>query len=419
MTLHLLVCCLLAAAVPAREVLRIPEAGRDATAGNNQRKIVTTGPVSVLGYVTSGGEVAVARWSGRGRPEVVRLSRPGIRAGLVALAAAGEVVHAVWVDYGTVGHVWYTARTPSGWQEGRKISPGPPYAGFPAIAVDASGVHVVWYGVRPGELTRHGAVYEILYTRGQGGRWSRPEVISPGLPDALNPALALSSDGTLHAAWYQFDGRWYRATYRARREGWQPPEFASGPGFDAYGVALDVGPDGTVHLVWERRERGGPQIAYARRSGRWTREEILGSGERPVVAVSSGTVYVAWESDGGIHARARTTRWSDPVRLGPGSHPTLAPGPPPLIAWTRPEGRGYAVVVASLAPAPSGVSGEVVVAVLLIAGALWLGWRLFRQHPSFRARAVRPGRAPKGKGRGGGRPGSEERGLCRSDGRSR
>ena len=317
MTLHLLACCLLAAAVPAWEVLRIPEAGRDATAGNNQRKIVTPGPVSVLGYVTSRGEVTVVHWSDRGRPEVVRLSRPGIRAGLVALAAAGEVVHAAWVDYGTVGHVWYAARTPSGWEEGRKISPGPTYAGFPAIAGGSSEVHVVWYGVRPGGPTRHGAVYEILYTRGRGGRWSRPEVISPGLPDALNPALALGPDGTLHAAWYQFDGRWYRAVYRARRGEWHPPEIASGPGFDAYGVALDVGPDGTVHLVWERRERKGPHVAYVRRSpdGRWSRAELLGRGERPVAAVSSGAVYVAWESDGGIYVRTRTTQWGEPCLL--------------------------------------------------------------------------------------------------------
>lgn len=378
-TLHLLACCLLAAAVPAREVLRIPDAAPDATAGNNQRKLVAAGPAFALGYVTSRGEVAVARWSSRGRPEVVRLSRPGIRAGLVALAASGDTVHAAWVDYETVGHVWYAARPPFGWRGGRKISPGPTYAGFPAIATDASGVHVVWYGVRPGKLTRHGAVYEILYVRGQGGRWSRPEVISPGLPDALNPALALGPDRTLHAAWYQFDGRWYRAISRTRRGGWQPPEFASGPGADAYSVALDVGPDGAVHLVWERREQEGPRVAYARRSrdGRWGQEEILGAGERPVVAATSSTVFVAWESAGEVHVRARTTRWGDPVRLGPGSNPTL--GPAPLIAWTQPAGGGYVVVVASLAPAPTGVSGEGVVVILLTAGVLWGVWRLFRR----------------------------------------
>ncbi|MDR5682411.1 MAG: sialidase family protein [Armatimonadota bacterium] len=339
---------------------RILGASQDATAANNQRKIAQTSEGLYLAYVAPEDgvdQVFVARSTDGGRRWIreARLSRRGIRASLPAVAAdrAGRV-HAVWVDYETVGHVWYAVRGAGGWSGHTKLSLGPDYAGFPAVAAASDGVHVVWYGVRPGETTRHGAIYEILHTRSVPGGWSRPALLSAGFPDSLNPALE-AAGGVLQAAWYQFDGQRYRVHHATWREGrWESPALVSQPGHDAYGVALAVEPDGTAHLVWERRDRAGPFVTYARLSlGALVAEETVSAeaGEAPTVAVGADrTVYVAWISKDRVLLRRREGRWRPIQSLGPGAHPTLYAASEVWLAWTRAAGGTSEIVAGPVSP---------------------------------------------------------------------
>lgn len=326
-----------------------------ATEGNGQPNLARTPDGTLfLIYAASTDDsdadrVVVARSDDSGETwvEEARLSRPEIRAGLATIAAdVGGVVHAAWVDYETVGHVWYAVREEGAWSDGAKISPGPHYAGFPALAAAEDLVHVLWYSAPPDDDRRHGARYEIRHTTRTEGDWTDPFLISVGSLDALNPAAALGPDGAVHAAWFQIAQESYRAQHAVLERGkWTLPRAISAPDIDTIGVALAAAPDGSIHLVWQ--EGAGIQHAM-QRDGIWSEPvSISASGARePVVATDDvGGVFAAWSRDGRVEtATYGQGDWQEPQSLGPGAHPTLLGGDEVRVAWTREAGEGYEIV---------------------------------------------------------------------------
>ncbi|MCS7235004.1 MAG: hypothetical protein RMM30_03385 [Armatimonadota bacterium] len=363
----------------------IPGAAEDATAGNHQEKWVQVGGglfLAVSLQAPGGPQVAALRVFSHGHWAVDgRLGRAGVRSSLGGLSASPDGrVHAVWVDYAGPGHVWYAERGPWGWSPGRQLSPGPRYAGFPSVAAGVAGVHVLWYAVRPSELTRHGAAYEVVHTwRSQGG-WSAPQVVSWGLPDALNPSAAAVAE-SVHAAWYQWDQDRYRVQHaRWHRGRWHPSEPISPPDEDASGVSLEGAEDGGLHAVWVARTRAGPVVLYRRRSanGRWGPIDRLGPGDHPVVAESQRSVFVAWSHGGRIRLRVgREGRWGPLVDLGTGEHPALSSTSPVYVAYTRRTPTGWEVVVSMVSASRDGRWGAGWW-LPLAAGVAYLLWRVRR-----------------------------------------
>lgn len=202
----------------------------------------------------------------------------------VALFPDGSL-HLVWTEYAPIGTVMYGERRGGRWSTPLTLSASGVYAGVPVVAALAGRPHVLWYGIlpeRPEIRTRHGSIYEILFTR-RAERWRIPISISAGPPDSINPALAAAA-GLLHAAWYQFDGRVYQIRYARFTGRWGPPEYlTAGPG-EHTRVALAA--DGTdVYLVWEEQVRRRQVISLR-----------LGRGSGPMVALRGATAYVAWTS---------------------------------------------------------------------------------------------------------------------------
>jgi len=122
--------------------------------------------------------------------------------------------------------------------------------------------------------------------------------------------LAAGPDGTLYAAWTEYEGplRVRRAEDGGKR--WSESVTVAG-GADARparGPALAVGPDGRVHLAWTVGEAADADIHYAFSDdgGRaWSDprhpETTSGHADAPkLVVASDGTVHAAWmESPGG------------------------------------------------------------------------------------------------------------------------
>ncbi len=307
-----------------------------------------------------------------------------------------NAVYLAWTQYdGGIGKVYYARFDGQRWTPPQKISPGDAYAGIPALVVDPKGqVDVVWYGIRnqaPTVQTRHGSLYEILYTTLAGGRWSEPILISPGIPDSINPALALDSRGRLHSAWYQFDLRSYQVRHSELDRTWTQPEQIS-RGEDASSVAMAVGRDDAIYLVWERHESAGTRIFFATRDQRWSEQQALSTAGKaaddPSIAVDArGRVYVAWASEGQIHLtrRNRTGQWLgvDLVTAeGRNDHPILASsGDNVDLLWTQQVGEERRVVFATLAgrtgppqsAGPPPLWGVLILALIVIM-ALWQ-WR--------------------------------------------
>jgi hypothetical protein len=336
----------------------ISDVSAGATTGNGQRKLVT-GPDGTMYIVyvapRDGTEAAVVSLSDDGgstwKEEAV-LSRPGIPAGLGSLAfdEAGTL-HATWVDYETVGHVWYANRIGTTWSDGVKISPGLTYAGFPVVAVGNDAVHVLWYAAQPDDTYRHGSLYEIRDTSQTENGWSNPVLVSQGSDDALNPSAVEDSQGNIHSAWYQIDGEIYQintALWDGQR--WTEPNTVSATPANAKQVSINIGPDDTLYLTWGQLTDGVNSIAFARQvAGSLAESELLSPGpaEDPVVATDSeSNVFVAWTSDNEIILRRWDgAQWGSLETIGVGSSPTLASGNPVTVAWTRPTETGFEIVV--------------------------------------------------------------------------
>ncbi len=330
----------------------------DATSSNNQVKLVRDPSGALLTAFVANVDgvpqiiLARSRDGGTHWAPLAQASSGPIPSKLptLGLDASGRL-HVVWTRYDDgVGKIYYRV-----WQ-GRwiafqeRISPAEGYAGFPGLAVDAAGQpHVVWYGIRGASLpasSRHGSIYEIFYTGFDGRAWSPPELISTGLPDSVNPALAGDRAGRLHAVWYQFDGRAYQVRYAERRAAWEEPETVLATRMDAFNPDLAVGSRGQVVLAWEHHDGQASVIQTTlRKAGRWDDPVELSEGplpaRHPSVAIAvSGAVSVAWDTDDGqIVVREFTTRWAPVVRLtsdGGNTFPSIAAsGGGADVVWTH------------------------------------------------------------------------------------
>lgn len=368
----------------------------EATEGNSQPKMGRDAAGGIhLTYVKPAGgfdQVFVASSRDGGSTwQSTPLTRRAVHSRYPTLAVAPDgTLHAAWTTYEPIGHVFYARSANGRWSAPVKISPGNAYAGIPAVAVAPNGdVHVIWYGIRdqaPQVLTRHGSIYEILYSGLSGNRWSTPIVISPGVPDSINPALAADSTGTLHSAWYQFDIRAYQVQYARRRAQWEPPHQLTTGTADAFAVAMAVDSRDRVYIVYERRAKDGIQVFFTEGPARWTTPVALSGGEptyNPTIAVDGrDQVFVVWETAGRLQIRRRTNRWQGVERFtesGDHHYPILAArGETVDLMWTQKTGETYSLRFASLGGTRrAGRSGAGVLLLLLV--AVLLLWQVRRR----------------------------------------
>lgn len=372
----------------------------DALSANSQPKLVRDahGAIYVTFVKGAGGvsQIFVARSADGRRWTIQQVTREAgdSRFPTLALGSDGRV-HLAWTQYTEpAGKVYYASFDGRRWSRPINLSLGLQYAGVPAVGVDLQQQpHVVWYGIRrdaPSVRTPHGSIYEILYRGFSRNRWSEPAVISPGIPDSINPALAVDGSGVLHSAWYQFDLRRYQVQYTQRTRAWGDPTQISFGGEDSAAVALAAGADGSAYAVWERR---GPtnRIYFAERRARWRGQEVISpSGQHatdPTVTVdTSNRVYVAWASNGTIYLRRRDGQWRGVERLtrdGRHSSPVLSTrGPAVDLVWVEDRGSERVLRFTSLTgtqrASPIATDRTPWVAALLASFAAILLWQYLR-----------------------------------------
>lgn len=357
---------------PPAPVVIAAGAARDATASNNQVKMVRTPIGLIVAYAGEAGGreqvfLAISRDNGVRWSVLTQVSSGPASSRLPAIAVDGAGrVHVIWTRYDDgVGAIYYRA-----WARGwiapqQKISPGSAYAGYPALALDAAErPQVAWYGIREGPLpasTRHGSIYEIFSTGFDGRAWSRPLLISPGLPDSINAALAAGRRGRVHAVWYQYNGRAYQVRYAERNSAWTGPEGVFRASSDEFNPDLAVDAEGQVSVVWEHHDGDLSFIYYVRRTGeRWGAPVALTEGappaHHPAIAItSSGNVYVVWDQDDGqVYQRRFAGRWEPVIRLttdGGNTFPSVAvDGDGADAVWTHAFQAGAAVDFVRLPP---------------------------------------------------------------------
>lgn len=191
--------------------------------------------------------------------------------------------------------------------------------------------------------------------------------------------LAVGPDGTIYAAWTEYEGRlWVRRSTDGGTAFSDPVHVVGSDSLPARGPSLVVDSEGTVHLVWATGGSASADLRYARSSDRGrtfsaptTVAESDGHSDAPSLAVDrDGVLHLAYaerpsSSDRGYHLRytrrpppadsfrASTRVIPEPSASVDGRHyPTLRMGPSgsPLVLWERfpswrrrPQGLGMAL----------------------------------------------------------------------------
>jgi FlgD Ig-like domain len=251
----------------------------------------------------------------------------------IAVASDGTM-HAVWTD-ATTHKMMYSSRAVGGsWSAPVVVAT---YAnttlymgGDIVIAVGPDGtVHILYADDSSGDSE--------MYHRSKpvGGTWSAPVNVSqaPGIRSEF-PGVAVSPDGTVHAAWIESptNGSCCGETYYASKSpdgSWTTAIDISNSSANEYPTRLGVGPDNSVHVV-TAQEDGGPGqqniYYYTKPAGgsfdsgeNLTGTANVGRGLGGVLKTGDGTVHVLYYEDwpGEIMYMNKPAcgSWSVPVNL--------------------------------------------------------------------------------------------------------
>jgi hypothetical protein len=246
-----------------------------------------------------------------GRPAPINISESPADSRFPALAVSADQIHVVWEENGRVQHRF---RDQSGWSVVRSVATGEQ----PAIAMDAAGMlHLIL-------VNEFGDNYEVYHCRWNGTAWTLPRNVSNTSGVSSAPSLAIAADGTLHVVWAD-NTPGYSVIYHAW---WDGRYWINAPIPNALGgaPAVAVSPDGTVHVVWQDRDTpASPYDIYHSQQSldTWTLPENLSDTQTEpstvpdVSAGSSDRVHVVWQEKIGGHytvcyTAGHSGSWSQP-----------------------------------------------------------------------------------------------------------
>ena len=210
-------------------------------------------------------------------------------------------VHIVW-DNGA--NIFHYIRSPAGIWTNRTIASGYPNL-HPKVRVDSSdNVHVTWW-VEGGDV-----YYLKIFPDGTPETPSPVRVGGPG----RESQLAIDSNGTPHAVWYEWVGGSARRIWYAKKlssGGWSTPvQVNTGPSSMAANPDVAVSPQGVVHVVWvdsaDYAGSGGDQDVFYRKceGDVWSAIEVLtpessARSDIPCLeADASGALHLSWLEQG-------------------------------------------------------------------------------------------------------------------------
>lgn len=230
------------------------------------------------------------------------------------LAASSGQVHALWSSNQTLYH----ARLVDGaWSPAVRVASGEQPV---VIAAPDSALHCLF-------VNRFLDVSQVYYIRWDGARWSLPEVVSRTPDSSIRPALALGSDGTLHAAWEDTTPGYPTIYHGTRREyAWSAVPVPNGRGSFP---TLGIGRNAEVYLAWQDRLTSSNKFdvfCSLKVAGVWSTPENISDTPScdsicPRLALSdAGAAHLIWQEEQaglfGIRSADRQSgSWSQPATL--------------------------------------------------------------------------------------------------------
>jgi hypothetical protein len=245
----------------------------------------------------------------------------------VAVDPLGDAV-AVWERYNGSNWIIQGAVRPAGgaWQAADDLSAtGQNALGVPEVAVDSQGDAVaVWQRYNGSNWIIQGAV------RPAGGTWEAPVDLSATGQNALVPQVAVDAQGDAVAVWQRFNSTTniIQGAVRPAGGSWQTAIDLSATGGNALNPQVAVDSQGDAVAVWQRSNGANYIVQRAARpaGGAWQAPTDLSAAGRDalfpqVTADSGGDAVAVWERSNGTNeivqgaVKPATGAWQSPVDL--------------------------------------------------------------------------------------------------------
>ncbi|HXG58465.1 MAG TPA: hypothetical protein VNL91_05555, partial [Thermoanaerobaculia bacterium] len=169
------------------------------------------------------------------------------------------------------------------------------YDKYPAPLFDRDGrLWIAWTSMRDGKDS-------IVVRSRRGGEWSEAMRLDRGEGVESGARLLLDRSGNVWAFWHgRRNGRW-SVFARRWKETWGDEQRLTSPSVDALHPAVALSSDGTIWVAYEVAKRRGFAIETMARTRRgWSPPARLGSAgsdRRPALAArAEGGVWLAWDS---------------------------------------------------------------------------------------------------------------------------
>ena len=258
----------------------------------------------------------------------------------VAVDSNGNAI-AVWRQYDGAHYSIYTNRYSAGaWGTAKLLETANGDAQTPQIAMDNNGNAIaVW-------RQYDGAHYSIYTNRYSAGAWGTAKLLETANGDAQTPQIAMDGSGDAIAVWVQVDNVYRLSVYAANYTntfGWGPVKLLENSNVDAINPQVAIDSNGNAAAVWEQ---GGSIYAnlytftYIIRNSEYVLVHAWGTAKllenspdwavRPQVAMDdNGNIIAVWAQAGNLYAN----------RFSTGTHVTGAWGTAKLLetsaGWAR------------------------------------------------------------------------------------
>ena len=169
------------------------------------------------------------------------------------------------------------------WTPAESLSFPPSDSQQMAVAAAGDVVHLVWVQAKT-----------LFHARRIQGAWQAPVKVAGG----EQPALSAGADGTLYcvyANWFLGNRNIYLSTWA--NDKWSLSQVVSRTTGESSNPAVCVAPDGVLHVVWADTTPGYSTVYHgAKDAGGWTYAPIPnGKGSQPSLAANADGIFVAWQ----------------------------------------------------------------------------------------------------------------------------
>jgi hypothetical protein len=245
-----------------------------------------------------------------------------------AITSDAHGLHVVWEDDRDGNFEIYYKHSPdfgNTWESDVRLTNDSSFSGIPAITSDASGLHVVWYDKRDGNV-------EIYYKRSTdfGNTWEADVRLTNDSSDSRFPAITSDANG-LHVVWHdKRDGNdeiYYKHSPNFGNT-WKPDVRLTNDSSSSWSPAITSDANG-LHVVWVDDRDGNSEIYYKHSPdfGNFWEPDVRLTNDPsgswgPAITSDANGLYVVWfdERDGNDeiyykHSPDFGTTWDADVRL--------------------------------------------------------------------------------------------------------